>query len=378
MLGRPVDGIRPDRFRPPHCPRQDCPAHRDRKRFRWKRAGSYRRKCDPRRKVPRLFCFTCKRGFSRQSFSCEYYLKRPELLVPVAAGLVAGSAHRQLARSLGCAASTVMRLAARIGRHGLLLQAAMLERIETLEEPVVLDHFETFVFSQEDRLGIATAVGQDSWFVYSFQGASHRGGRRSSRKKTVRSPLPEIPPRSVVRSTMETLDLLASKSPRGFTLVSDDHPAYRIAVARHPAPIDHRVYPNPPRGPGADLERARQRDRQMFPVDLLHKLWRHTHAHHRRETIAFGRRSNAVLERAAALICWRNLIKGLSERKRDPTTPAMRLGLTDRPWSWRDVFARRLFPGRIAVPQSWMRIYRREWITPAVGRNTRHDLVHAF
>ena len=378
MFCRPVDGIRPDRFCPPHCPRPDCPGHLDRKRFRWKKNGSYRRNCDPRRKVPRFFCFTCERGFSRQSFSCEYYLKRPELLLPIAAGLVAGSAHRQLARSLGCAASTVTRLTARIGRHALLLQAALLERVEALEEPVVLDHFETFVFSQEDRLGIATAVGQGSWFVYGFQPAPHRGGRRSSRKRAVRAPLPGTPPGSVVRSTTQTLDLLASKSSRGFTLVSDDHPAYRIAVARHATTIDHRVFPNPSRGCGTDLPRARERDRQMFAVDLLHKLWRHSEAHHHRETIAFGRRSNAVLERAAVMFCWRNLIKGRSERKRDPTTPAMRLGLTDRPWRWCDAFARRLFPRRIAVPESWMRIYRREWITPAVGRNTLHDLVQAF
>jgi len=379
MLCRPVNGIRPDRFAPPHCPWRECPGHVDRRRFHYRRVGSYRRACDPRRKVPRFRCKSCRRTFSRQSFACDYYLKRPELLAPVAAGLVAGSAHRQLARSLGCAASTVTRLAARIGRHGLLLQSWLLEQLDEVVEPVVLDHFETFVYSQDDRLGIATPVGQRSWFVYGIEPAPHRRtGRRSRRKRAVRAALPAIPPGSVVRSTAETLDLLASKAPRGFTLVSDDHPAYRIAVARHPAAIDHRVYPNPARGPGADLGQARERDRQMFPVDLLHKLWRHSQAHHRRETIAFGRRANAVLERAALLVCWRNLVKGVSERKRDPTTPAMRQRLTHRPWGWRDVFARRLFPGRVAVPPSWMRIYRREWITPAVGRNALHDLQHAF
>jgi len=379
MLCRPINGIRPDRFCPPHCPWPECPGHLDRKRFRYRRFGCYRRACDPRRKVPRFRCRTCRRTFSRQSFSSEYYLKRPELLAPVAAGLVAGSAHRQLARSLGCAPSTVTRLAARIGRHGLLLQARLLEQIDEITEPVVLDHFETFVYSQDDRLGIATAVAQQSWFVYGIQPAPHRRtGRRSERKKAVRGALPEIVPGSVVRSTVEILDLLTSDGTRRLTLISDDHPAYRIAVARHPATIDHRIYPNPERGPAADLRKARERDRQMFPVDVLHKLWRHSQAHHRRETIAFGRRSNAVMERAALMICWRNLVKGVSERKRDPTTPAMRLGLTDRPWSWRDAFARRLFPRRIAVPRSWMKIYRREWITPAVGYNTVHDLAHAF
>ena len=381
MLCQPIDGIRPDRFRPPHCPKGKCPAHRRRERFRGRRVGSFRRKSDPSRKIPRFRCATCGSTCSKQSFSCTYYLKRPELLVPVAAGLVAGSAHRQLARSLGCAPSTVTRLAARIGRHALLLQALALEHIEEITEPVVLDHFETFVYSQDDRLGIATPIGQRSWFVYGIQAAPHRrAGRRSARKRKVRGPLPDPVPGSVVRSTMETLDLLVSRAPRGLSLVTDDHPAYRLAVSRHASrrSIHRRVYPNPPRGPGSDPAPARERDRQMYPVDAFHKLWRHSQAHQRRETIAFGRRSNAVMERAALMLCWRNLIKGISERRNDKTTPAMRLGITSRPWSWPDAFARRLFPGRIDVPTSWITLYRRELVTPAVGNNTKHNLRHAF
>jgi len=163
-------------------------------------------------------------------------------------------------------------------------------------------------------------------------------------------------------------------------LVTDDHPAYRSAIrgSAGPEPIDHRIYPNPPRRAGPDAEIARERDREMFAVDLLHKLIRHSQAHHRRETIAIGRRSNALLERAALMAVWRNFIKGVSERRNDPTTPAMRLGLTDRPWSWRNVFSKRRFPGRVRLPAGWMRIYRRGWITPAVGRNVIHDLKHAF
>ena len=381
MLCRPVEGIRPDRFRPPHCPWAACPAHRGRERFRYRRHGDYRRPAAAERAIPRFRCCTCRRTFSRQSFACSYYLKRPELLVPVAAGLVAGSAHRQLARSLDCAPSTVTRLAARLGRHSLLLHALALEHLKPISEPVVLDHFETFVYSQDDRLGIATAVGQRSWFVYGIQPAPHRRtGRRSARKKAVLAPPPDLTPESFVRSTLDTLDVLTSRAPHGLTLISDDHPAYRAAVSRHPAgrTLRHRIYPNPPRGPESDLAPALERDRQMGAVDLLHKLWRHSQAHHRRETIAFGRRSNAVLERAAVMIGWRNLVKGVSERKGDRTTPAMRLEITPRPWSWKDVFARRLFPARLTVPEPWMRIYRREWITPAVGRNLPHNLRHAF
>jgi len=378
---QPVEGRRPDRFRPPHCPRIRCLAHRLPRRFRYKKSGSYYCEASGRRRIPRFVCKLCGHTFSRQSFSCTYYMKRPELLIPIAAGLVAGSAHRQIARTLGCAPSTVTRLAARIGRHTLLLQALALGELDDIDEPVVFDHFETFVFSQDDRLGIGTTVGQGSWFVYTMDPAPHRrAGRRSARRAAPRRPLPERIPGAVVRSTQRVIRLLCSLASGQFEFVSDDHPSYSAAIRSFPADSRpwHRVYPNPKRGPGADLARARERDRAMFPVDLLHKLWRHSQAHQRRETIAFGRRSNAVLERAALMVVWRNFVKGVSERRNDPTTPAMRLGLTEAPLSWRDVFAKRLFPGRIHLPEGWARIYRRDWTTPAVGRNTRHRLVHAY
>jgi hypothetical protein len=299
----------------------------------------------------------------------------------VAAGLVAGSAHRQIARSLGCAPSTVTRLAARLGRHALLVQAAALEQISRIDEAIVFDHFETFVFSQDDRLGIGTAVGQRSWFVYGVDPAPHRrAGKRSTRKKAPRCPLPEPAPNAFAKSMRRVTDLLREVSGEELDLVTDDHPGYAAAHARDPyrSQIHRRIYPNPTRGPTSDLAAARERDREMFAVDLLHKIWRHSQAHHRRETIAFGRRSNAVLERALLLAVWRNFVKGVSERTNDRTTPAMRVGLTAQPLSWRQILEKRLFPFRTRLPRGWSKIYRREWITPAVGRNVRHDLAHAF
>ncbi len=315
-----------------------------------------------------------------RSFACTSYMKRPELLQPIAAGLVAGSAHRQIARSLGCAASTVTRLAARLGRHTLLLQALALGQIPPIDEPIVLDHFETFVFSQDDRLAIATPVGQRSWFVFTMDPAPHaRAGPRSRRKRARRSPLPEKIPRAYVDSTRRVLELLRSHSAGPLRLVTDDHPAYRAAVRSMPEGTiaQHRIYRNPREIEPFSAE-ARERNRQMMAVDVLHKLWRHSQASHRRETIAFARRSNAVLERTALMIAWRNFIKGVSERRPDPTTPAMRLGLAAEPLGWEGVLAQRLFPGRVELPEGWMKIYRRLWITPAVGRNQIHDLKHAF
>ncbi|MBT8442172.1 MAG: hypothetical protein KJO76_07295 [Gammaproteobacteria bacterium] len=271
------------------------------------------------------------------------------------------------------------RLAARLGRHALLLQAEALSALEgAVDEPFVFDHFETFVFSQEDRLGIGTPVGMESWFVYGFDPAPHRlAGRRSARRRRRKRPLPKVVPRAFIRSTRRVLQILNRLAPAGFQLNSDDKPDYRTATAAD-SRIDHRIHPNPLRGPAGDRAAAVERDRAMFSVDLLHKLLRHSQAHHGRETIAFGRRANAILERMALMAVWRNFVKRVSERRSDPITPAMKLGLTERCWSWGDVLSRRRFPGRIELPEGWDRIYRRGWITPAVGRNTTHELRHAF
>lgn len=388
MPRKPVERIPPHAFRPPHCPWPNCDQHHldDPTRFRYRRAGSFVRKNDGRR-VPRFFCHACQRTFSLQTFACTYFLKQPQLLAPIAAGLNAGSAHRQLARTLGCAPSTVTRQSARLGRHALLLQALALEHLAEIREPIAFDHFETFAYSQWDRVGVATPVGCRSWFVYGLDPAPHRrGGRQSSfqRRRRARKAVTAPPRGQVARSCRRSLDLLTSMLPdRGqLQLNSDDHPAYAAAVRRHPAAarIDHRIYPNPPRGPKGSprSEAARWRDGALFSVDVLHTLWRHSSAHHRRETVAFARRSNAILERGFLMAVWRNLVKWRSERRPDRRTPAMVLGLTDAPWSWDRVLSRRLFPSLTAVPRDWMRVYRREWVTPALGHNARHALSWAF
>ena len=351
----PIDGRRSDRFRPPFCPHEGCPAHTDSGGpYVAKRDGSYRRQCDPLRRVQRFRCGTCGRGFSQRSFATTYRLKRPELLAPVAALLVAGSANRQIARSLGCSHSTVTRMSVRLGRHATLFQRWTLAQVDEIREPIVFDHFETFVRSQVERLGVGTAVGDRSWFVYGLDGARYlRVGGRSTRKRALkRSPIP-VRKGVITDSTARLLQMLLAKSPGGLDLVSDDHPSYTSVVRklqRGAVPIRHSIFANPDRSPKRDRARARRRDRGMFAVDLVHKLIRHSQAHHRRETIAFGRRVDYTVGRLALFAVWRNFVKRRSERRVSRSSPAMDLGLTDRLWSWVDVLAVRLFEQRAELP----------------------------
>jgi hypothetical protein len=317
----------------------------------------------------------------------SYYKKRPELLRPVAAGLVAGSALRQIARSLECAPTTVAGISAHLGRHAMLLQARALSRLRgRVDEPVVFDHFETFEFTQDFQFGVGTAVGARSWFVYGLDPAPHgRSGRRSpAQQRRLRSRPKRATRGRYAGSTRRVLDLLFTlhRPDRTLVLRSDAHPDYRRALFKHPHRNSIRVesHPNPPRGArGAPRSRqAVDRDRAMFPVDLLHKILRHTLAHHRRETIAFARRINAAMERLFLTAVWRNFVKKRTERRPSKTTPAMSLGLSDAPWTWKRVLSRRLFFDRIDLPEPWPVLYRREWTTPLLSSNTRHRLVRAF
>jgi hypothetical protein len=103
----------------------------------------------------------------------------------------------------------------------------------------------------------------------------------------------------------------------------------------------------------------------MFTVDQLHQLIRHTCADHKRETLAFGRRVESIVGRAYLIAVWKNFLKGRSERKPDRTTPAMRVGLTDRPWTWQRLFSRRLFAARERPTEGELRLYEKRW-TPGL------------
>lgn len=158
---------------------------------------------------------------------------------PVAAGLVAGSAHGQLARSNDCAASTVTRISAHLGRHAmLLLWRALMSLQGRLREPVVFDHFEIFELTQDLPFGVGTPVGADSWFVYGVDPAPHsRTGRRSPVQERRLKRRARRPARGgYIGSTRRVLDRLLPLRPGGrrLRLVSDGHKSYLTAVKRHP------------------------------------------------------------------------------------------------------------------------------------------------
>jgi hypothetical protein len=118
---------------------------------------------------------------------------------------------------------------------------------------------------------------------------------------------------------------------------------------------------------------ARTAGNPLFPVNRLDLLLRHNSANHKRETIAFSKRHQAVVERAAWLLVWQNFTKPFSER-RGLGTPAMRLGLREYPVPLDEILRWRLFPERVELPEVWARYYRGEVVTRYLRNERRHRL----
>src|SRR5262245_27648923 len=152
---------------PPFCPNRDCHFHRnDRHLWRFVRTGFYARRIAPYR-IQRWRCVACRRNFGAQTFRLTYWLHRPELLVPMFWRLNGCSGFRQLAREPNASPSTIASLSDRLGRHCLLFHELHRPR-GPLAEPMALDSFVSFEYSQYYPTSWHVAVGQRSHYFYGF------------------------------------------------------------------------------------------------------------------------------------------------------------------------------------------------------------------
>jgi len=356
---------------PPFCPNPRCAAHSRTETWRYVRAGYHPRRHPPLC-VQRYRCCHCRRHFSDQTFRTSYWLRRPELLAPIAHGLVAGSAFRQLARSLACSPQTIALHSARLGRHALLVHQATRPR-QVAAEPLVLDSFQSFEHSRYSPTLFHLLAGQHSHFLHGFTDSEvRRSGRMSRAQKRRRAELearfgrPE--PRSIEREVAQLLALVLPQ-PQKLTLHSDEHADYPRALRRvsHLSCAHHTL-----------SSRAAPTSRNpLFALNLFDLLIRHSSANHRRRSIAFSKRRQSAAERLWLLIVWRNFVKWFSERRHDGT-PAMRAGLLARRLRLEELLARRLFVTRLELPERWAQYYWRKLATRRLPNCRAHRAVFAF
>lgn len=357
---------------PPHCPNPDCPHHHPRSRVNWRyrRRGYMRRRRAPFR-VPRFQCTTCGRGFCQQTFESTYRLKRPNLLPRIAMLSANGMANRQIARCLGCAPATVDAQLSRVGRHSLLFLSQLRPPTTTCRD-IVFDGLSTFEYSQYFPFEILTGVDRNTSYILAFSDAPlRRSGRMTEQQKRRREKLEASlgrpDPGAVQEAASEVLREAARNAMRAI-FRTDKHMAYPRALRTVSCPFEHRQ---------TSSRKRRDQYNELFEINSLDRLLRHSQANHRRETIAFARRRQRSMERFAVFVVWRNWIKHRWEKGRCGT-PAMELGLTAHEWTFRRVLNRRLFPGHVDLPRQWQRYYWGQVETPAIGVNRHHVARYAF
>jgi transposase-like protein len=359
-------------FKPPFCPRPTCPFHRNPQDWRYKKTGFHSRLSQPR-SVQRFQCLHCRRSFSTQTFSTTYWLKRPGLLHTLFHRTLQCSAYRQVARELDVDPTTVQRQVERLGRHCLLFQELHRPK-DTPRQPIVLDGFESFEFSQYYPCHFHVTVGAKTPFFYAFTDSElRRKGRMTKAQKARREQLERESgrpdPRSIEKEVAELVNLVARKS-GDLHFLSDEHPDYPRAFRRAPPQvrIKHDV---------TSSKASRTPANPLFPVNLLDLLIRHSGGNHKRETIAFSKRRQSAAERLAILQVWRNFVKSISERKKNES-PAQLLGLFPRRLRVEEILSQRLFPSLVELPARVMKYYRREILTRRIPNCRRHALKYAF
>ena len=331
--------------RPPFCPHPRCESRRNPSTWRYIKKGFYFRDQAPR-KIQRYRCSHCGRFFSTQTFAVDYWLRCARLLPPTFHRLVSCSGFRQIAREFGVSHSTIRRVSDRLGRHCLLFNEE-LRPTQAPREPIVLDGFRSFEHSQYWPMDLNLVVGT-SLFVYAFNDAElRRSGTMRPKQKARRRELEARFGRPDPRATQRQVEkLLRRVIPPGGRVVlrTDEHQAYPRSIAR----LKDRFVVHEQTSSKA----ARTTRNPLFPVNLSDLLLRHCSANHKRETIAFSKRRQSILYRAAIWAVWRNFMKDRSENAKRGT-PAMALGLTKKVLTIEQVLATRLFPDRFSL-SGWL------------------------
>jgi len=275
-----------------------------------------------------------------------------------------------MARESGVAHATVQRLIERLGRHCVLVHEGLRPK-QAPDEPLVLDGFRTFEAGQYWPFDLNLLVGT-SHFTYGFNDAElRRSGTHTARQKARRRELEAAHGRPDPQATRRAVcELVARIVPSGGSVEirSDEHKAYPPALR---ALRDRRI-----RHVRTSSKQARTARNPLFPVNLADLLLRHGSANHKRETIAFSKRRQGALLRAAIWQVWRNYMKSRSERRRDEP-PGVAIGVIEKRLSLDEIFRERRFPWRADLSGWLERCYFGRIPTRRLARMRQHDLTYA-
>lgn len=324
------------RFEPPFCPDSACPT-RASAAFRWRRDGLFRRRCDARR-VQRFRCLVCGRRFSAQTFRLDFRQHRPRLNGAIFGALVSKVNHRQTARMLRTNRKTVERRVRAWGPalreyHGCMLERA--RRRSGLHGPWTLDELETY--EHDRRLQPVTLPillhWRYSFILHAETAPLPARGRLSAldRKRKIARERQHGPRRSGSNEAV-------ARCFAAWRRVHGGGPAELVTDRKSSYPRLFRSCFGAERGAHLRVSSQEPRNRRNPLFTINHNL-----AMLREHVSRLARRTWAASKLRQRLDChlwiwiaWRNYLRGITNRAKR-TTPAMAIGLDDKPRSVRRI-----------------------------------------
>ncbi|MFW6214258.1 MAG: hypothetical protein ACOC8L_15310 [Spirochaetota bacterium] len=370
--------------RPPFCPNKECECHIDPhspqadtlSTRRWyKRNGSYPTLV--RGDVIRFKCRVCGCGFSEQTFSLDYFVKRIIDYPTVQMHVCSCSGIRAAARALGCSCDSVSNRISRLARQCISAHSRLVAETE-LDEDQAADGFQSFAVSQYFPNNIHLLVGSASQLVsFCDYVPLRRSGRMTPTQSRMRAALDELyraPAQALTDSFSGLLDHLhrrhASSAHRPLLLDTDCKLEYVTALSAHRGlteatkrgEFSHRR---------TESRAIRDRRNPLFPVNYIDRELRKDLAEHVRETVRFARNVNHSMERLWTHLFAHNVYKRF--RINDPVaverTHAEEAGASEAILSkaTQSLYTVRRFLSFETLEPAAERVWRREHRTPLKG-----------
>jgi hypothetical protein len=369
---------------PRFCPNKACLCHVDPysreavelSRRRWyKRNGSYPTLV--RGAVIRFKCLVCGRGFSEQTFSLDYYVKRTIDYRALGERLCSCSSVRAISRSLHCSCDSVTNRTSRLARQCISAHTRLIAETK-LSEDQVADGLQSFAVSQYFPNNIHILVGSQSQLVsFADYVSLRRSGRKTAVQTRMRAAFDELyrPSGKALSSSFSELlehlhRRLQASAHRPVVLHTDKKLEYRRAIEAHVG-VKQAIERKELTHTRTDSRAVRDRRNPLFAVNYIDRELRKDLAEHVRETVRFARNVNHSMERLWVYLLDHNMNKRF--RINDPVgverTHAGQAGSSAGAMrgATRALYTRRRFLSLEKLEPAMSRVWRREHETPLKG-----------
>ena len=319
--------------------------------------------------VQRYRCKYCRKSFSDQTFSLNYYLKRKTDFSLLLRQLTSNNSDCFTSRHNHLSFESLRIRRDRMARNALFLQSAVLEGVK-ISEPLAADGFESYTLSKYYPVNINILMGTDSRFLYYFtESHSRRKGAVTDRQKERMSYeyLDKDFSRCSTACQFEALMayLIGRCAEQKAVLHTDEHPAYAPALERlskrddFPAVSHLRTSSREPR----------DANNPLASVNYMDMLFRKDIPNHRRKTICYARNDRNMLARIALYMVTHNFYKPRNITDKAVQTDERHYGDLDispeKLMFWKELFTtKRFFLSKVQLPEYFLKVWTRRTETP--------------